>query len=260
MTALTVVVSAVLGLAVGSFLNVVVWRVPRGESVNSPPSHCPRCDVAIKPYDNVPLVSWLLLRGRCRSCGVPISPRYPLVELGTGVLFALMAVRFGAHAALPAYLYLAAVGIALSLIDIDVKRLPDVIVLPSYAVAAVLLGAAAASDHDASRALRAVIGMALYYGLFAVLRLVYPKGMGFGDVKLAGVLGLYLGWLGYGVLFVGYFAGALLGGVVGIGLLAGRRAGRKTKVPYGPFMVAGALLAVFVGAPLVHAYLHTTGA
>ena len=259
MTGPTIVLAAVVGLVVGSFLNVVIWRVPRGESVNRPPSHCPKCDTAIKPYDNVPVVSWLLLRGRCRTCKVPISVRYPLVELATGVLFALMAVKFGAHAVLPAYLYLAAIGVALSLIDVDVKRLPDVLVLPSYAVAAVLLGVAAVTGHDASRALRAVIGMALYYGLFAVLRLVYPKGMGFGDVKLAGVLGLYLGWLGYGVLFVGYFAGALLGGVVGIALLASKHAGRKTKVPYGPFMVAGALLAVFVGAPLVHAYLHTTG-
>jgi leader peptidase (prepilin peptidase)/N-methyltransferase len=259
-SALTVIAAAVLGLAIGSFLNVVIWRVPRGESVNRPASHCPRCDTAIKPYDNLPVLSWLLLRGRCRSCRNPISARYPLVELGTGVLFALMAVKFGAHAVLPAYLYLAAVGIALSLIDVDVKRLPDIIVLPSYGVAAVLLGIAAATGHDASRALRALIGMALYYGLFAVLRLIYPRGMGFGDVKLAGVLGLYLGWLGYGVLFVGIFAGSLLGGVVGIGLLASRQASRKTKVPYGPFMVAGAMVAVFLGAPLVHAYLHTTGA
>ncbi len=259
-SAITVSLAAVFGLLIGSFLNVVVWRVPRGESINHPASHCPRCEAPIKPYDNVPVISWLLLGGRCRSCQAAISVRYPLVELATAVLFALMAVRFGTHAVLPAYLYLAAIGVALSLIDLDVKRLPDVIVLPSYAVGALLLGVAAATGHDASRALRAVIGMAAYYGLFAVLRIAYPKGMGFGDVKLAGVLGLYLGWLGYGVLFVGYLAGALLGGVVGIALLASKRAGRKTRVPYGPFMVAGALLAVFAGAPLVHAYLHTTGA
>lgn len=260
MQLLTVVAAALLGLAIGSFLNVVVWRVPRGESVNRPPSHCPKCDAAIKPYDNVPVLSWLLLRGRCRVCQASISARYPSVELGTSALFALMAAKFGTHAVLPAYLYLAAIGVALSLIDLDVKRLPDVIVLPSYGVAAVLLGIAAVTGHDGAPAIRAAVGMAAYYGLFAALRLAYPKGMGFGDVKLAGVLGLYLGWLGYGVLFVGYFTGALLGGVVGIALLASKRAGRGTRVPYGPFMVAGALVAVFVGGPLVHAYLHTTGA
>jgi leader peptidase (prepilin peptidase)/N-methyltransferase len=251
--------AGVFGLLVGSFLNVVVWRVPRGESVNHPASHCPGCYARIRPYDNIPVVSWAVLRGRCRDCRAPISARYPLVELGTAVLFAAMAARFGPHAVLAAYLYLAAIGVALSLIDLDVKRLPNVIVLPSYLVAGVLLGVAAATSHDAGRPLRALVGMAAYYGLFLLLRLIYPKGMGFGDVKLAGVLGLYLGWLGYDVLFVGYLAGAILGGVVGIGLILGKRAGRKTTVPYGPFMVAGALVAIFVGAPLVHAYLRTTG-
>lgn len=258
-TGIAVAVSALLGLLVGSFLNVVIWRVPRGESVNRPPSHCPGCAARIRPYDNVPVVSWLLLRGRCRDCRARISVRYPLVELGTAALFAAMAGRFGAHAVLPAYLYLAAVGVALSMIDLDTKRLPNAIVLPSYVVAAVLLGAAAVTNHEGDRAIRALVGMACYYGVFLVLRLAYPKGMGFGDVKLAGVLGLYLGWLGYGVLVVGAFGGVLLGGVVGIALLASKRAGRKSAVPYGPFMVAGALVAVFAGAQLAHAYLRTTG-
>lgn len=259
MQVVAVVVAGVLGLAIGSFLNVVIWRVPRGESVNRPASHCPACDAAIRPSDNVPVVSWLVLRGRCRSCGVRISARYPLVELATAALFVAMAVRFGAHAVLPAYLYLAAVGLALSMIDYDTKRLPNVIVLPSYAVAAVLLGVAAVAGHDGDRALRAMVGMVAYYGVFLLLRLAYPPGMAFGDVKLAGVLGLYLGWLGYGVLVVGAFGGVLLGGVVGVALMAAGRAGRKSKVPYGPFMVTGALVAVFAGARLSHAYLRTTG-
>ena len=123
MTALLLVLTAVLGLALGSFLNVVVWRVPRGESVVRPPSACPGCGTAIKARDNVPVLSWLVLRGRCRSCGTPISRRYPLVEAGTAVLFVVMALRFGWDPVLPAYLYLAAVGLALALIDIDCKRL-----------------------------------------------------------------------------------------------------------------------------------------
>lgn len=258
-TGIAVVVSAIVGLMIGSFLNVVIWRVPRGESVSSPPSHCPGCDARIRPYDNVPVLSWLLLRGRCRDCGARISARYPLVELVTAALFAAMAARFGAHAVLPAFLYLAAIGVALSMIDLDTKRLPNVIVLPSYVVAGVLLGAAAATGHDGDRAIRALVGMACYYGAFLLLRLAYPRGMGFGDVKLAGVLGLYLGWLGYDVLVVGAFAGVLLGGIVGIALMATKRAGRKSAVPYGPFMVAGALLAVFAGASLAHAYLRSTG-
>ena len=139
MDGVVVVFSAVLGLAIGSFLNVVIWRVPRHESIVSPPSHCPGCDVPIAPRDNVPVLSWLVLRGRCRHCRNPISARYPLVELATGVLFALMVWRFGLAWELPAYLYLAAIAVALALIDIDVHRLPNAIVLPSYPVMAVLL-------------------------------------------------------------------------------------------------------------------------
>src|SRR4051794_8049563 len=117
--------AAVFGLIVGSFLNVVVWRVPRGESIVSPPSHCPRCDTPIAPRDNVPVVSWLLLRGKCRHCGEPISARYPLVELLTGAVFAGLAARVGLHWVLPAFLYFGAICVALALIDLDHKRLPN---------------------------------------------------------------------------------------------------------------------------------------
>lgn len=257
MTAFLAAGAGVLGLVIGSFLNVVIWRVPRGDSVLRPRSHCPRCDRAIRNRDNVPLLGWLLLRGRCRDCGNPISARYPLVELATGLLFAAVAVQVGVDAALPAYLYLAAVSVTLALIDIDVKRLPDVIVLPSYVVALALLGIAALVGHDAHAYLRAVEGMAAYYVPFYLLNLLYPKGMGFGDVKLAGLLGLYLGWLGWGALAVGAFGGVLLGGVWGIALLALRQAGRKSAIPFGPFMLAGALVSVFAGAHLAHVYTQT---
>ncbi len=256
--AVLVAFCAVVGLLIGSFLNVVVWRVPRGESVVSPPSACPSCETPIRPRDNVPVAGWLLLKGRCRDCTEPISRRYPLVELGTGVLFAVLALRFGFDAVLPAYLYLGAVGLALALIDIDLKRLPDVLTLPSYPVAVVLLGAAALVQHDAHSFIRAVICAVIAGGLYFALWFVYPAGMGFGDVKLSGVLGLYLGWLGYGELGVGLFLGFVYGGLFGIGLILFKDGGRKTKVPFGPFMLLGALTAVLVGSQLVDGYLSLT--
>jgi len=248
---------ALLGLLVGSFLNVVIWRVPRGESIIRPPSHCPGCDAAVRPRDNVPVLSWLLLRGRCRDCAEPISARYPLVELGTAVIFGTLAARIGAHADLPAFLYLGAIGVALAMIDLDVKRLPNVIVLPSYVVGAVLLGVAALAQHDGTDYVRALLGMAALFGLYFVLVFIYPAGMGLGDVKLAGVLGLYLGWLGWGEVITGGFLGFLFGGVVGVALMTMRRAGRKTQIPFGPYMLAGAFVAIMAGGALADLYLNS---
>jgi leader peptidase (prepilin peptidase) / N-methyltransferase len=254
------ILAGVLGLIIGSFLNVVVWRVPRGESITHPPSHCPACGADVRPRDNVPVVSWLLLRGRCRDCKAPISARYPLVELATAVVFVVLAARIGLEPGLPAFLYLGAIGVALALIDLDVKRLPNAIVLPSYAVAAVLLGAAAVFGHDGGNYLRAGLGMAALFGFYFVLALVYPAGMGFGDVKLAGVLGAYLGWLGWAEVVTGAFLGFLFGGVVGMALMATRRAGRKSQVPFGPFMLAGAFVAILWGSALADLYLdHAVG-
>ncbi|MFL6100769.1 MAG: prepilin peptidase [Actinomycetales bacterium] len=252
---LVTVFCAVVGLAIGSFLNVVIWRVPRDESVVRPRSHCPSCGNPVRPYDDIPVVSWLVLRGRCRDCGQPISIRYPLVEAGTAVLFGVTAWHFGLSWELPAYLYLIAIGVALALIDIDVHRLPNAIVLPSYVVAPVLLTVASLGDGDWAALVRAAIGGAALYVLYFLLRLAYPSGMGFGDVKLAGVLGMYLGWLGWGPLAVGAFLGFLLGGVVGGALMAANRASRKSKIPFGPFMIAGAYVAVLVGAQISDLYL-----
>jgi leader peptidase (prepilin peptidase)/N-methyltransferase len=250
-----VLVCAAFGLLIGSFLNVMIWRVPRGESLVSPPSHCPVCDNAVRPRDNVPVLSWLVLRGRCRDCDAPISPRYPLVEAGTALVFAVLAARIGFEPELPAFLYLGAIGVALALIDLDVKRLPNAIVLPSYGVAGVLLGAAAVFGDDLGGYLRAALGMAALFGLYFALALVYPAGMGFGDVKLAGLLGLYLGWLGWGEVVSGGFLGFLFGGVVGGGLMVARRAGRKSQIPFGPFMLAGAFAAILWGGALADLYL-----
>lgn len=249
----------IIGLLIGSFLNVVIYRVPAGESVVSPPSHCPGCDTPIAPRDNIPVLSWILLRGRCRTCGAPISVRYPLVELLTGLLFGLMAWRFGLSWELPAFLYLVAVGVALSAIDLDTRRLPNVLTLPSYVVAGLLLLLPAWLDSRWDDYGRALAGAAILFGLYFLLALIYPAGMGFGDVKLAGVLGMYLGWLGWGVLLVGGFLGFLLGAVVGVALMVVKRAGRRSALPFGPFMVAGALLGIVVGQPIFDWYLNLIG-
>jgi leader peptidase (prepilin peptidase)/N-methyltransferase len=242
-----------LGLAVGSFLNVVIHRVPRDESLVRPGSHCPDCGSEVRTRHNVPELGWLLLRGKCADCRAPISARYPLVEAGTAVLFVAVAAKFGWSWELPAYLYLAAVAIALAAIDLDVMRLPDKIVLPSYSVALILLIPAAIADHSWDAAIRGLIAAALMYAFYWVLA-VLPKGMGGGDVKLAPLLGLYLGWLGWSSVAVGAFAGFLLGGVVGVVLMATRLATRKSRIPFGPYMLAGAFLAVFAAAPIAHWY------
>ena len=259
MTALLAVGAGVLGLLVGSFLNVVVHRVPRGQSVVRPPSACPACGAPVRPRDNVPVVSWLLLRGRCRDCAEPVSWRYPVVELSCAALFVVMALRFGADPVLPAYAYLAAVGLALALIDLDCKRLPDALTLPSYPVLAVLLALGALLGSDSGELVRALLGGAAMYAFYFALCFAYPAGMGFGDVKLAGVLGMATAWIGWGAWTVGLFLGFLAGGVFGLALVVARRGGRKTAVPFGPFMLLGTLAAVLVGEPLAQAYITSTG-
>lgn len=244
----------VVGLVVGSFLNVVIYRVPKGESLLKPRSHCPACLIPIRARHNVPLLSWLRLRGKCARCNASISPRYPLVEAGTAGLFMVVTARFGLVPQLPAYLYLSAIGIALAVIDLDVKRLPNRIVLPSYGVGAVLLAGADLLTGHWSAALRALLAMLALLALFTAMALAWPGGMGMGDVKLAGLLGLFLGWLSWGSVLVGAFAGFALGAIVGIGLVATRRAGRRSAVPFGPFLLTGALLALLVADPVMAWY------
>jgi leader peptidase (prepilin peptidase)/N-methyltransferase len=258
-TALLVVIAVGLGLIVGSFLNVVIHRVPLGESVVRPRSACPGCGVPIAARDNVPVVSWLLLRGRARCCGTPISPRYLLVELGTGVAFGTLAGVMGLVAELPAFGYLAAISIALAVIDLRVHRLPDVIVLPSYPVGALLLLVPTVVDRDPGAALRALAGAAALFVLYGTLWVVKPGGMGLGDVKLSGVLGMYLGWLSWAHLVVGAFLGFLVGGLVGAVLIANGRTGWKSKIPYGPSMLAGVWVAVAFARPVADWYLRMTG-
>ncbi|MFL6161828.1 MAG: prepilin peptidase [Jatrophihabitantaceae bacterium] len=255
--ALLYVIVGLLGLAIGSFLNVVIYRLPRGESLSRPPSHCPSCAAPIRARHNLPVLGWLILRGRCADCSAPISVRYPAVELGTAVLFLGVTARLDRLdllSALPAYLYFAAIGIALALIDLELKRLPNRIVLPSYPVLAVLLAGAALADGDGWRLLRAGLAAAALFGFFLVLAFAYPSGMGFGDVKLAGVLGLVLGYLSWSAVLIGAFTGFLLGALVGVAVLASGRGTRKTALPFGPFLIAGTLIALFAGSTIAGWY------
>jgi leader peptidase (prepilin peptidase)/N-methyltransferase len=273
-----IVVTVVFGLLIGSFLNVVVARVPAGESVASPPSRCPSCRTPIQPRDNLPVLSWLLLRGRARCCGTAISRRYPLVEAGTGLAFGLVAAWVSANAAaagwplrghglfhpaavvaLVAFLFLAAVSIALALIDIDVKRLPFWIVTPSWAVGAATLGGAALLAGNRGGAVRMLLGGVGLWGIYRLLHAIYPRGMAYGDVRLAGLIGGYLAWLGWAPLAVGAFLGFLIGALGGVALIALRGAGLKTQIPYGPYMLAGTWIGLTAGAPIGQGYLNLFG-
>lgn len=245
----------VAGLLIGSFLNVVVHRVPRGLSIVSPGSSCPGCENPVRPRDNIPVLSWLLLRGRCRDCAEPIAVRYPLVELGCAGLFAALTLRFGVSPVLPALLFLAAIGLALALIDLDVYRLPFVLTVPGLAVTAVLLAFAGAADGWSPITV-ALLSAAAWFGLYWTLWFgTGGRGMGLGDVVLAPTLGLALGWLGWGASLVGLLSGFGIGAVVGLALMALGRAGRRSQIPFGPSMLAGAALGLFAGPAIWGAYL-----
>jgi leader peptidase (prepilin peptidase)/N-methyltransferase len=251
------VLVGVVGLAVGSFLNVVVHRVPRMESLIRPASHCPECGTPIRPWHNIPVLGWLMLRGRCAACAAPVSVRYPLVELITAVLFVAVAARLGnlgLGSAIPAYLYFVAIGVALAAIDLDVRRLPNAIVMPSYPVLLLLLAASAAWQDDWWSLLRAVLGGSILLLFYLSLVLLHPAGMGFGDVRLSGIVGGVLAYLSWSALIVGAFAGFLLGALVGVAMMAARRGDRRTAIPFGPFMIAGTLLAIFVAEPVARWY------
>jgi leader peptidase (prepilin peptidase) / N-methyltransferase len=245
------VVAGVYGLLLGSFLNVVIWRVPRHESIVKPRSHCPACDTQLTTRDNIPLVSWLMLRGRCRHCGNPISIRYPLIELLTAVLFAAVGARYADTWALPAFLVLTGALIAISAIDIEHFIIPNRIVYPVGIASVILLALAALIQDDWSTFLRSILAALAAFTFFFVLHLVSPRGMGFGDVRLSFVLGLFLGWLGWPELIGGLFAGFFLGAVIGILLIVLGGRDRRQHIPFGPFLAAGTMTFVLVGDQLV---------
>jgi len=250
---------AVLGLLAGSFANVVIHRVPAGRSVVRPRSACPGCGAVIAPRDNVPVLSWLLLRGRCRHCGQAISVRYPLVEAAMAVAFAVVGARIGADWALPAYLLFTWTLVVVAVIDAATRRIPNRLTYPLTPALAVLLVAAALLDGAPGAALRAVAGGALAFAALLVLALLSPRGMGMGDVKLAAFIGLGLGYLGWGHLALGLFGAFVLGGVAGLALIATRLRRRSDQIPFGPYLAVAALIAVVAGRPLIDGYARLLG-
>jgi leader peptidase (prepilin peptidase) / N-methyltransferase len=241
--------AGVLGAIAGSFLNVVAYRLPRRESVVWPRSRCPRCGVAIRARDNVPVVSYVLLRGRCRNCSAAISLRYPLVEALTAALCvgAVLAHPSGARLALGVLTVLVLVPAAL--IDLEHRIIPNRLTATG-ALLALAAGSALGPGGEPQR----LIAAAAAGGLLLAAALAYPGGMGMGDVKLAAVMGLLLGRAVAAALLIALLAGVLLGMLV----IArkGARAGRKTAIPFGPFLALGGLTAVFAGEQIVDLYLH----
>jgi leader peptidase (prepilin peptidase) / N-methyltransferase len=251
--------SALLGLLVGSFANVVIHRVPAGQSVVSPPSACPGCATPVAPRDNIPVVSWLLLRGRCRSCAAPISARYPAVELAMAVLFGVVGGVVGADWALPGYLLYAWTLLVVAVIDAETRRIPNRLTYPLTPVLLVLMGGAALANGDPMAALRALLGGLAAFTALLAIALISPRGLGMGDVKLAAFIGIGLGYLGWGHVVLGVFGGFLLGGAVAVVLVGLRLRGRKDQLPFGPYLAAGAVATVLVGRPLIDGYLRLSG-
>ena len=241
-----ILIAGFFGGVVGSFLNVVAYRVPLGESIVSPGSRCPCCGAPVKPYDNVPVISWLVLRGRCRNCGASISPRYPLVELLTALTFAAVVAANGFDDDLVLELPFVALLIALAAIDFDHRLLPNKIVYPMavYGVVATVL----VDRGDLVENLVAGAG-AFVFLLIAVI--AYPRGMGMGDVKLAGAMGLYLGLSVIPALLTAF----LTGSIVGVFIIAREgAAGRKKAVPFGVFLALGGIVGVLFGPDLIDVY------
>ena len=253
--AFVAVVAGLAGLAIGSFLNVVIARVPKRQSVVQPRSHCPSCDAPIAGRDNVPVVSWLVLGRKCRSCSAPISWRYPMVELVTAGLFVAMAFRFGPDAVVAAFCLFMAFLLAVTVVDLEHFIVPNRIVYPTLGLSVILLAVAAAADHHWNLLARSAIGGAIGFVALGVIHVIQPRGMGFGDVRMAGIIGIYLGWLGLPQLAVGLFLAFLLAGVIGVGLVVFGGRGAKTRVPFAPFLAAGALLTVVWGRPMAHLWL-----
>jgi len=255
------VVVAMLGLIFGSFMNVVIYRVPRKESIAWPGSHCPGCGAEIGVLDNIPLLSFLILRGKCRHCGAPISWQYPLVEATTALFMLSAFFKYGQTPRFVAAAIFLWVLLALSVIDIQFQKIPNVIVVP---VGAVALAAAAAQLFFSARylplvdkagALNAVIGFAIGGGLLMAIALVRPGGMGGGDVKLAAFMGIFLGRY----ILVGLFLGFLFGSIAGIFSMVALHKTRKDLLPFGPYLALGSLLTLAYGPAIWAWYAALSG-
>ncbi|MBI2876898.1 MAG: prepilin peptidase [Candidatus Tectomicrobia bacterium] len=240
-------IAFVLGTILGSFANVCIYRIPRGESILWPASHCPQCQGAIRARDNLPLLSHLWLRGQCRDCGVSISWQYPLVELLTGLTYLLIFRVFGLSLASAVYAVLATALIIVSFIDLEHQIVPDVITLPGLA-----LGLLLSTLFLPITFLDALVGALLGGGIFYAIAMIYEGGMGGGDIKLIAMIGAFIGWRQVLLtIFVAAFIGSLIGGT----LMVTKKRKRKDPIPFGPFLALGAIVALFWGDSLLHWYL-----
>jgi leader peptidase (prepilin peptidase)/N-methyltransferase len=238
------------GLLLGSFLNVVAYRLPRGESLVLPGSRCPSCSTPIKPYDNVPVLSWLMLRGRCRACREPVSWRYPVVEGATALLLVAVVLAKGADRDVWLGVAFVLLLVPVTLIDIDHRIIPNKLMLVGMVVSIGLV--LATQPEDLTEHLIAAAGAG---GFLLLAALAYPAGMGMGDVKLAGVMGLFLGRSAGAAMLVALVAGSVVGAL--IIARKGAKEGRKTAIPFGPYLAVGGLVALFAGDAIVDWYVHT---
>jgi leader peptidase (prepilin peptidase)/N-methyltransferase len=253
---LELIVIAIVGLLTGSFLNVCIHRIPREESIVFPASKCPSCGKPIRPWDNVPVLSYLILGGKCRSCKTGISIRYPIVEALNAIFYVLIYLRFGAGWHLPVYLAYVSSLIVITYIDLDFQIIPDRISLP-WIVIGLIAGATVLPDPFArAEALgwaNSLIGAVSGFVLFLVIVIASRGGMGMGDVKMMGMVGAVVGWKG---VLLTTFSASLVGAMAGGLIIAFKGGGRKTKVPFGPFLALGSLLALFYGQEILRIYLH----
>jgi leader peptidase (prepilin peptidase)/N-methyltransferase len=252
---LIVGIAGVFGLVFGSFATVVAWRVPRKESIVQPGSHCPACDAPVAAYDNIPVVSYVVLRGHCRRCHAGFGVKYPLTELAVAGLFVAVAWRVQPRWAIPAYCVLALALVILADVDLEHRRLPVAIVYPALIAGAALLVLSAVATRNWQALEWAAIGGASMFVIFAAIWFATRGGMGFGDVRLAGLCGMFLGYFGWRIVAVGFLATAVIAGVVGIALFATGNATRKTALPYGPFLAVGTMVGVLAGGPIATAWL-----
>jgi leader peptidase (prepilin peptidase)/N-methyltransferase len=250
--AIALTATVVLGLCVGSFLNVVIARLPAGRSIVTPGSACPRCGTTLAWYDNLPVLSYVLLRGRCRTCREPISWRYPAIEIASALLFALAYYRFQPVLGLTAALVLLAALVAITAIDLDHQIIPDVLSLPG-----IVLGVLFSLAPGGIGWVQSLLGVAVGGGVFVVIifvsvRVIGEPGMGDGDVKLGAMLGAFLGWK---LALLSILLSVLLGGPLAATLLATGRKARRDPIPFGPFLALGGLISLFWGDAVLAWYL-----
>ncbi len=237
----------IIGVFIGSFLNVIILRLPAGESIIIPPSYCPYCTKKLKYYDLIPVLSYLFLGGRCRYCRAEISIQYPAVELLTGFLFSLMYFKYGFSLQLFIYILLVSLLIIVSFIDYKYKIIPNEI---TYTF--IITGFILSLFFNHITFLNSLLGILLPAGLFLLIALIYRRGMGMGDVKLIALIGAFIGWK---YTLLGIFLASLIGSVIGLVLIVSGIISRETRIPFAPFISLGTLLSILYGQEIVRFYL-----